>query len=54
MLTKEQKIKKVESLDAEQLLGAFQYYEKNFNPIDDDCCESYSIIRAEIIKRLTK
>ena len=37
----------------EQLLERFVYYCQNFNPVDDDQCERYDMVKAEIIRRMT-
>lgn len=36
----------------EQLLKRFLWYVDNFNPVDEDRCEDYELIKAEILKRM--
>ena len=52
VLTKEEKIAKVKAMSPEQLLESWKWYSKHFNPIDDDICESYEIVRVEILERM--
>ena len=37
----------------EQLLARYTWYCDNFNPIDDDRCEQYELVKAEVIRRMT-
>ena len=36
----------------EQLLARYDWYCANFNPVDDDRCENYELVRAEILRRM--
>ncbi len=38
----------------EQLINRFAWYVQNFNPVDEERCEDYEIIKAEMKKRMTK
>ena len=41
----------ISKYSAKQLLSAYDYFGKNFCPVDLDFCESYEAIKAEILKR---
>lgn len=36
----------------EKLLQRFLWYVNNFNPIDDERCEGYELIKAEMLRRM--
>ncbi len=36
----------------EQLINRFAWYVQNFNPVDEERCEDYEIIKAEMKKRM--
>lgn len=36
----------------EQLIDRFVWYVQNFNPVDDDRCEDYELVKAEIFRRM--
>lgn len=36
----------------EQLLARYTWYVDNFNPLDDDMCAGFEIIKAEILRRM--
>lgn len=36
----------------EQLLERFVWYVQNFNPVDDDRCEHYEMVKSEILNRM--
>lgn len=38
----------------EQLLDRYVWYIQNFNPIDEDRCEHYELVKAEILRRMSK
>lgn len=38
----------------EQLLARYVWYIQNFSPIDEDMCEHYELIKAEILRRMSK
>ena len=37
----------------EQLLERFVYYCQHYNPVDDDQCERYEMVKAEVLRRMT-
>jgi len=39
---------------AEQLMERFLWYVNNFNPVDEDRCEDYELVKAEIIERMKR
>lgn len=51
-MTKEAKIITANGLSGEQLINGLEYYRQHFNPIDEDICESYEILKAELANRL--
>ena len=53
-MTKEEKEKVASGLSGTRLMELFLSYLNNFNPIDYDMCETYNIIKAEIIRRCEK
>ena len=53
-MDKEEKIEILKSLSPEELLDALTYYETHFNPLNDDTCESYSLTKQEIMRRLKR
>lgn len=53
-MTREQKIEWLANADAQQLLSTYDFHSRNFNPFDEDTCESFELTKAEIIKRLSK
>jgi len=36
----------------EQLLERFLWYVNNFNPIDEDRCDDYELVKAEVLRRM--
>lgn len=47
------KNREIISLDSdEQLLSRFIWYVQNFNPVDDDRCEHYELVKGEILSRM--
>ena len=36
----------------EQLLARYDWYIQNFNPVDEDRCENYELVKTEILRRL--
>ena len=36
----------------EQLIERFLWYVDNFNPVDDDRCETYEMVKSEILNRM--
>lgn len=44
----------VKNMTAEKLLTAYDIYVRNFDPLDDDLYESYTLIRNEILRRCAK
>ena len=36
----------------EQLIARFVWYGQHFNPVDFDMCDTYEMIKAEILKRM--
>lgn len=53
-MSRDEKVKRVSEMTAEQLLDALDYYHTHWNPIDEDMWESRDIVKAEIIKRMEK
>ena len=55
-MTDEVRAKNIEIIRAdtpEQLLERFVYYCQHYNPVDDDQCERYEMVKAEVIRRMT-
>lgn len=38
----------------EKLLKRFLWYVNNFNPVDEDRCDDYELIKAEILERMQR
>ena len=38
----------------EKLLERFLWYVDNYNPLDEDRCDDYELIKAEILERMRK
>lgn len=38
----------------EQLLARYVWYIQNFNPVAEDRCENYELVKAEILRRMSK
>lgn len=36
----------------EQLLSRFIWYVQNFNPVDEDRCDHYDMVKSEILNRM--
>lgn len=53
-MTLEEKRKTVEKLSGADLIAAYKTYHAKFNPLDEDCCESFEVIKTEIVNRLLK
>ena len=55
-MTDEVRAKNIEIIRAdtpEQLVERFIWHIQNFNPIDYDRCDTYEMVKAEIIRRMT-
>lgn len=47
------KCQEIINLDSdEQLLSRFIWYVQNFNPVDDDSCDHYDMVKGEILNRM--
>ena len=44
----------ITEIEANRLLELYDYYSKNFNPVDYEMCDTYEEIKAEILRRLEK
>ena len=53
-LSREEKIEKISKFTAEQLLNSFVLLLQNFNPIDYDMCETYELVKENILERMKK
>ena len=53
-MTLEEKRKITEKLSGADLIAAYKTYHAKFNPLDEDCCESFEVIKTEIVNRLLK
>lgn len=38
----------------EQILARFVWYVQNYNPVDEERCEHYEMIKAEILRRMQR
>lgn len=36
----------------EELLARFAWYVQNFNPVDEDRCDDYEMVKAEVLRRM--
>lgn len=54
MKTPQEKREIVSKMSGVELLNCYDAYGKFFNPIDKDFCETYDIVRCEILYRLQK
>ena len=52
MKTVEERINTLENLTGEDLLKLYDLMCDKFNPLDDYYCETYKLVRAEVLKRL--
>ena len=50
--TKEEKISILKGLSADDLIKTYRVFSKLFDPFDDDNCESFELVKLEIIERL--
>ena len=46
------KQKTIKAMNGEKLLETYNYYRDNFNPCDDEYCETYKMIEEEVLSRL--
>ena len=53
-MTKEEKENIARGISGTRLMELFLSYLDDFNPIDYDRCETYNVIKAEIIRRCEK
>ena len=51
-MTFKEKKKCVEKLSADDLFAAYETFRTQFNPLDEDFCESFEVIKAEIYRRV--
>ena len=42
----------IKAMSGEKLLETYNYYRDNFNPCDDDFCETFKMIETEVLNRL--
>lgn len=52
--SREERAELISTWSAEKLLEGYKAYCIGFNPLDDDVCDTFDLIRDEIIKRCTK
>ena len=52
MKTLEEKREIAKGIDGDTLLTLYDNCCRNFDPFNDDACETYNVIRSEILKRL--
>lgn len=38
----------------EYLINRFGWYVQNFNPLDEERCEDYELVKAELLRRMQK
>ena len=36
----------------EQLINRFAWYVQNFNPVDEERCEDYELVKEELLRRM--
>ena len=53
-MTVEKKKETVEKMSATDLLKTYDSCIRTFNPLDEDKCENYEIVRIELLSRLAK
>ena len=53
-MTKESKLQRIRCSDAEVLLQSYDYWCRHFNPVDSDSIEWFTLIKDEIIRRMTE
>ena len=51
-LTKPEKVAIAHNLTNERLLELFESYSTSYNPIDENTCETYEVLRAEMLNRM--
>ena len=51
-MSKEEKMNIAKGIEAGRLLELYDNYTRDFNPIDYDKCETYNVIRDEILRRM--
>lgn len=54
MYSIEKRAELISTWSAEKLIEGYRAYCIGFNPIDYDVCDTFDLIRAEIIKRCAK
>ena len=47
-----QHIEKLRMDSNEQLLERFLWYVNNYNPVDEDRCDDYELVKVEILRRM--
>jgi len=47
----EKKKEKIKDMDGERLVSAFLFYHRYFDPIDSEFCNTYDLLKGEIIGR---
>lgn len=50
----DEKLKKIKTLNAEELLKAYLWYREHFNPMSDEHCDLTEALKTEIIKRMER
>ena len=38
----------------EELIERYTWYVQNFNPVDEERCEDYALVKAELLRRMQK
>ena len=52
--SKEKRAELISTWSGGKLIAGYKAYYSGFNPLDDDVCDTFDLIRAEIIRRCTK
>lgn len=47
-----QHIEKLRMDSNEKLLERFIWYVNNYNPVDEDRCDDYELVKAEVLRRM--
>ena len=51
-MTREEKVEKIKTFTDTAVLDCYTHYVTHFNPVDADFCESYEVVKAEILRRM--
>ena len=49
---RKERVEKLADMDGETLLENYDFYVRQFNPLDEEFCETFHLIKAEVLKRL--